>query len=158
MNGTKQKRSFHIGDILTITTDILVSPRLVEGIYDILNYMTGDDLMTHQLPRAAGVCKPHLLSQHPQLAQVDASGVNENNWQAWLAEQVAEYGEYLPVEPLGPVEYERKDPLDELREMRGNKPVILVSTEDDPAEVAGYIADELSNKAAPFSGTDFSNN
>lgn len=55
-------REFHIGDILSITTERLVSPRLIEGVYDILNYMTGDNLMTHQLPRASRHCAPYLYS------------------------------------------------------------------------------------------------
>lgn len=34
-------RQFHISDILTITSGRLVSSRHMDGIYDILNYMTG---------------------------------------------------------------------------------------------------------------------
>lgn len=45
-------KTFHLGDILTITTGRLVSPRHMEGVYDILNWMTGEDLLvTHQIPR-----------------------------------------------------------------------------------------------------------
>lgn len=68
-------RNFHIGDILSITTGRLVSPRRMDGVYDILNYMTGDDLFTHQLIRAAEECAPALREQHPDLTDVDAGGV-----------------------------------------------------------------------------------
>ena len=61
---------FHIGDVLSITTGKMVSPTGMDGIYKILNFMTGEDLYTHQLPRAMRVCAPHLLQQHPQLAEV----------------------------------------------------------------------------------------
>ena len=64
-------RHFHIGAILSVTTGRLVAPNGIEDVYSILNHMTGDNLFTHQLPRAGEECKPWLLRQHPQL--VDAS-------------------------------------------------------------------------------------
>ena len=56
-------RRFHIGDILSITTGRLVSPRGVDGINDILCYMTNDSPYTTQLGRFAEECLPHLEKQ-----------------------------------------------------------------------------------------------
>lgn len=109
-------KKFHIGDILSITTGRLVSPRLMEGMYDILGYMSGEQLWTHQLPRVSRECKPYLLEQHPQLKDVDASNVTPENHKAWLAEQVAKFGEELPVSRLPWEAHERIDPLSELAE------------------------------------------
>jgi hypothetical protein len=64
-------RQFHISDILSITTGYLVSNRKMDGVYDILNFMTGEMLFTHQLPRAADECTPHLLRQYPILGSVN---------------------------------------------------------------------------------------
>lgn len=111
-----EARNFDLGDILSVTTGCLLSPRHMSGIYDILNFMTGDNLMTHQLPRACRECEPVLLLQHPQLAGVDASGVTSENHLARLAAWKAEFGESLPVEPCGPGVHERIDPLSELAE------------------------------------------
>ena len=61
-------KTFHLGDILSVTTSRLVSPRHIDGVYDILNWMTGDNLFTHQLPRASRECEGPLLAQHPDLA------------------------------------------------------------------------------------------
>lgn len=108
-------KQFHLGDVLTITTGNLVSPRHIQGVYEILNFMTGDNLYTHQLPRARRECRGPLLEQFPQLAEVDASGVDQNNWRDWLAEQVDKYGEYLWVATL--TEYTHIDPLLELETM-----------------------------------------
>ncbi len=108
-----QTKKFHIGDILTITMGHLVSPRHIKGVYDILSFMTGDILFTYQLPRAADECKPYLLRQHPQLAETDASGVNEDNYDRWIAEQVRKYGEYLPVNPI-PID---DHPIEEIEEL-----------------------------------------
>lgn len=119
-----------MGDILSVTTGRLVSSRHMEGIYDILDFMTGENLFTHQLPRASRECKPHLLKQHPQLAEVDASGVNQDNWEEWLTKQVNKYGEQLPVTPLPEGMYEVKDPIQEVQEMMPRGEVIVVNVDD----------------------------
>lgn len=113
---TKTKR-FHIGDVLSVTTGRLVSARHMEGVYDILNYMTGESLFTHALIRAAEVCAPVLLQQHPDLADVKAEGITKENWRAWLDEQIARFGEYRKVVPLKAGVYEAKDPITELIDM-----------------------------------------
>jgi hypothetical protein len=85
-------KSFHIGDILSITTGKLVSPNHIDGIYKILDFMTGDQLFTHQLPKASEECKPFLVAQMPWLAEISAEEVNEKNWETWLTEIVQKYG------------------------------------------------------------------
>ncbi len=119
-------KKFHLGDVLSITTGRLVSPRHIDGVYDILGFMTGESLFTHQLPRAGDACKPALFEQHPQLKDVDASNVNEKNYKQWLAEQVAKYGEKLSVSPLVNGKWEAKDPIEELSEMAPNAKDISV--------------------------------
>jgi len=109
-------RDFHITDILTVTTGNLVSSRHMDGVYDILNYLTGDNLFTHQIPRALTECAPPLLRQHPQLAAADTSGVTPENLPVRTAEWVAAFGEMLPVAPLPQGAHEFIDPILELAE------------------------------------------
>jgi hypothetical protein len=112
------RRAFHLGDILSITTGKLVAPRGMDAVYDILNFMTGESLYTHQLPRAAEACKPALIGQHPQLADADASGVGDpTTAHDFLRVQIATFGEFLDVEPLLPNAYVAMDPLEELATM-----------------------------------------
>lgn len=120
-------KTFTLGDVLSITTGRLVSPRHIDGVYDILNHMTGDNLFTHQLPRASNECKPYLLEQFPQLKDVDASGVNSENWKSWLAEQVAKYGDEFKVAPLPKDAHEFIDPLSELAEKIHPDKIITVN-------------------------------
>lgn len=124
-------RDFHIGDVLSITGDKLVSPRLIEGVYDILNFMTGDNLYTHQLPRAMRECRPYLLQRHPQLADVDESTVTEETWRAWLDEQIARFGETLPVSPLPEHAHEVIDPMSELAEKVHPDRIIVIDSGAD---------------------------
>lgn len=62
MNETKE---FTIGAVLSATTGILLCP--LGDLYAILNWMTGEDLMVHQLIRAGKRARPALLKQHPFL-------------------------------------------------------------------------------------------
>jgi hypothetical protein len=57
------------------------------------------------------------LEQFPQLANVDASGVNTQNHEAWLAEQVAKFGEECDVKPIPKGSHEFKNPISEILEM-----------------------------------------
>ena len=124
-------RTFHLGDVLTITTGRLVSPRHVDGIYDILNFMTGDNLFTHQLPRAMDECQGPLLAQHPDLAEVEVPELDgEAEVIAWLAVQVERYGETRQVAPLGADEHTYIDPFTEIRKMAPHAAVITVVVPD----------------------------
>jgi hypothetical protein len=124
-------REFHISDVLSVTTGKLVSTRRMEGVYDILNYMTGDTLWTHQLPRANDECAPWLLRQHPALAEVDASAVRDPaTAEAFVVEMVARFGERLSVAPIPKDDHVRRDPVEEAVAMVGAERVIVVDPSD----------------------------
>ena len=110
---------FHLGDILSVTTGRLLSPTKMSGVYEILNYMTQDDLFTTQLPRAAVECRPSLVKRYPWLEEIDDS--DDIDWQAswkeWLADKVAKHGEYHEVEPISPEDHEVIDVISELLRM-----------------------------------------
>lgn len=107
---------FHLGDVLTVTTDVFLAPDGVDSLYKLLNHMTGDNLYTHQLPRAAAECKPELLRQHPDLAEIvpPATFNGEEHVWRWLAEQTDRYGTHRDVRPMAEGDHTHIDPLDEL--------------------------------------------
>lgn len=134
-------KQFHLGDILSITTGRLVSPRHIDGVYDILGFMTGESLFTHALPRASDVCKPFLLSRYPQFSGESMAkeltrlsellkGTNRDDSMAvvnsWLKELGAVYGEMHDVESLPKKAYEAKHPAQELVDMGVNPEKIVV--------------------------------
>lgn len=128
-------RTFDLGDVLSITTGRLVSPRHMDAIYDLLNFMTGDNLFTHQLPRASEECAPRILEQHPDLADVPVPEQfdDEAHVLRWLAEQIDRFGATRELRPLRPGDHTRIDPLVELRMMAPDKPVIVVEAPEDGA-------------------------
>ena len=132
-------KKFHLGDILSITTSHLVSPTSMDGVYGILNFMTGDDLFTHALPRACRVSRPYLLAEYEWLTEIDASGVGPRNWEEWLAEQIAKYGEYHIIYPILREDHEIVDPIEELKRMGiDESKIITVDVDDDEEPISPY--------------------
>lgn len=137
-----QTKEFHLGDVLSITTGRLVSPRHIDGVYDILNFMTGDNLFTRQLPRASDECKPYLVEQFPQFAATEMKPVlaelgdalkskgrkakTEKVVADWLAKQVVKYGEMFAVKPIPTNAHEVKNPIAEAAEMMGGPEKVIV--------------------------------
>jgi hypothetical protein len=113
--------TFDLGAVLSVTTSVLLCP--LDELYEILNFMTGDNLFTHQLPRASRVCGQQILQQHPGLEIVDASGVTRENWETFLSEQKHLFGDAVPLVPL--TDWEYKDPVDEATEMVGEEKVTI---------------------------------
>ena len=99
-----QIEKFHLGDILSITTGLILSPTHLDGIYRILNFLTGTTLYTPEIPRATDECRPWLLQQFPQLRNVNVSDVNADNCAQVVAELVSEFGEFHSVQRMPPKE------------------------------------------------------
>lgn len=126
-------KAFDLGDILSITTGMLVSPRRMTGVYEILNWMTDDNLFTHQLPRATVAMRPILLAQHPQLAVIEVPTLDATTAVDWLTAQKQRFGETLPVEipPRGSWRYQGA--MEELEAMVGKDRILPISTDEtDP--------------------------
>lgn len=125
---------FHLGDILTITTGALVSPDHMDGVYRILNHLTGDSLFTHQLPAACDAMRPVLVAQFPDIAIVEAPTFSGPEQVApWLAEQVAKFGEWHEVTAPSSAPWGEHDAIQELVDMVGKDRVIVVENPDAEA-------------------------
>lgn len=124
---TANSKLFHLGDVLSVTDGRLMSPRHMDGIYEILNFMTGDSLFTHQLPRAMKECQPYLLKQFPQLSGISFGPVTKENFDSVLEDLCAEYGEHLLVERLPKDAHEFIDPMSELAEKVQPSKILTVS-------------------------------
>lgn len=122
MDNTTKK--FSLGAVLSVTTGVLLCP--IGDVYAILNYMTGDNLFTHQLGRASMECGPSLRTQIPAIADETASGVDGTNWQQWLAEAAQRYGAEFDVSPLPAHAHEFIDPISELAEVVHPDRIIVV--------------------------------
>lgn len=111
-------KDFPIGAVLSVVTGRLVSENHMAGVYEVLNFMSGESLYTHQLPRVSSEAEPIILAMHPQLAEAkaEAEQVNGENWRQWLGTWTARYGKMIAVPQMNIAEHERIDPLSELAE------------------------------------------
>jgi hypothetical protein len=132
--------TFATGDLLSITTKRLLSPDGVDGIYRIVDYVTGVSHFTHQLPRGADAIEPWLIEQHPWLASVTSGfesltdSTSAEDVRAAVSAVSDEHGEFHVVEPLPAGRYVSRDPVVELVEMIGADrvvPIILEEPEKD---------------------------
>lgn len=123
-------KRFHLGDVLSITTGRLVSPDQIGGIYNILGWMSGKDLHTHQLPRVGEEATPTLLAAFPELADIEVpEDINAETLDAWLKSLEPKYGTYRDVPRMPEGEHFRIDPLLELQHKVGADNVIVVGKE-----------------------------
>ena len=113
-------RRFHIGDILSITTGRLVSPRGVEGIYDILGYMTDDSPYTTQLGRFAEECLPYLEQQlgetikpYSEVPEEIKDNLSLYKWLLGVSEKMGD-DPFLKVDKIGEDNHAVMDPVTEL--------------------------------------------
>jgi hypothetical protein len=123
-------KAFHISDVLSAYSGYLVSTRHMAGVYEVLNFLTQDNLFTHQLPRAMDECKGWLKKQHPQLDNIDCAGLTPDTLPAWVEQVVAKYGETLEIKPLPKDAHEYRDPIEEAESMVGADRVIVIRGED----------------------------
>ena len=114
---------FPIGAILTVTHGKLMCD--IGQVYKILNFMTGDNLYTHQLSRVFEECKPAIMRQHPHLTDwID--DVDGGNVLARLADAERQFGKSLPIATLADGDHERIDALSELAERIHPDNIIVV--------------------------------
>ena len=111
------KQTFSTCALLTVTTGTLLVP--VKDLYEILNFMTGTSLFTHQLPRASDWAGPLLLAQHPHLAEIDLPTFVGDNDDRLL--QLRVFADSLSPPTLEverpPATFVIKNPIRELEEM-----------------------------------------
>lgn len=136
MDTPSSPRRFPLAVILNFADGRLLTK--VEDLYTFANYMTGDDLMTHQLPRAFREIQPVLEAQLPFLASsqfvkdkeiltrsLDGAPNKRAVIDDWLKDMAGSYGAEHEVAPLA--DWMRQNPISELIQMREGKEGIIVA-------------------------------
>lgn len=90
----------------------------ISGVYDVCNWMTGESVFTHQIPRVCREARSVMIARQPDLddAVRESELVTQDNWQDWLATWIQRYGETIDVPKMTADQHERIDPLSELAE------------------------------------------
>jgi hypothetical protein len=127
-----ETKEFPTADVLGTITGKLLGD--IGGIYLVLNWMTGESVFTHQLPRISREARPVILALRPELQQAidEAEQVNRENVLEWRDRWNARYGTFISVPKFATEMHERIDPISELAEMvRPEKIVVISSSERD---------------------------
>jgi hypothetical protein len=115
----RRTKLFPVDAVMSTVTGILVSQGGIGCVYEVLNWMTGESVYTHQIPRISREAVPVMLSLYPdmQAAIDEADQVNGDNWRDWLATWTGRYGAEIAVPVMNIAEHERIDALSELAEV-----------------------------------------
>ncbi len=116
----KDYRQFDLGAILNITTNRIFTN--MNDVCEVLNYLTGDDIFIHQLPRVMQVAQPYVLSIYPELTGVGGDiAINSfEDAKTFVDAQKKIYGNQLPLTPMSKTNgYFYIDPLEEADRIKG---------------------------------------
>jgi hypothetical protein len=124
-----QTKDFPTLDVLSTATGVLVSEGGIGGVYEVLNWMTGESVFTHQIPRIGREAAPVLLAAHPTLAAAyqEAKQITPKNWRWFASLWLGRYGATIAVPKFMPVDHEKIDPLSELVEKVHPDNIIVVT-------------------------------
>lgn len=119
-------KAFPTEDVLSTITGILIGG--IGGVYEVLNWMTGENVYTHQIPRISREAQPVVVAAHPELAAAvaEADQVNPENWQAWRDLWLGRYGRTIDVPKFNADAHERIDPLSELAEIMPPDRIVVI--------------------------------
>jgi hypothetical protein len=111
-----ETKEFATASVLSTITGRLVSD--IGAVYEVCNWMTGESVFTHQLPRIGREARPVIVAAHPQIQQAldEAENVTTDNWRQWLQTWEDRYGPTISVPKFTAETHESIDPLSELAE------------------------------------------
>ncbi len=111
-----ETKQFATADVLSTITGRLMGE--IGGVYEVLNWMTGESVFTHQLPRISREATPVVLATHPLLAQAveEAEQVSPENFKQWRQTWEDRYGPVIAVPKFTANTHEHIDPMSELSE------------------------------------------
>lgn len=119
--------AFPTSDVLGTITGRLLGE--IDGIYRVSEFMCGEPVWTHQLPRVGLEIRPVVLRQHPELEPViaEAEAVTPENWQEMLTGWIERFGPEITLSPMDENDHQRIDPLSEAAEMIHPDRIVVVS-------------------------------
>lgn len=115
----RDTRHFTLAQILNVTTGILCTK--IGDVYELLDFMTGDSLMTHQLGRGSDQVRPYIFNRHPQLRGITADMVSGKEYKSKVEKLVKVYGNDFGLYPIADGEYVGQEPMSELVNMISKK-------------------------------------
>lgn len=133
-------RAFQTDILLSITTGRLLCE--FSDMHQCAEYLAGEPVWTHQFAYKAfnDELAKAVLSQHPDLADVDPETITTENWEARRAEFIRRFG---PTRKLTPIRGGAKTTKAAMVEpLRGKKVIVVRASGDGSAGEASQVEPE----------------
>ena len=113
----QEARRFPLLVALSAATGILMVDSF-SAVHECIEFVAGEPVFTHQIPRVGDEVAASCLAQHPQLAPAyaEAEQINRGNYAAFAQKWLDEYGPELRLRPMTEDEHERRDFMSEALE------------------------------------------
>ncbi len=123
---TIEAKAFPTVDVLSTITGRLMGG--IGGVYQVLNWMTGESVFTHQLPRIGREAVPVLLALHSTLQQAldECDQVTPENYEEWRDRWLDRYGPEIAVPKFTADDHEYRSPLSELAESVHPSKIVVI--------------------------------
>jgi hypothetical protein len=121
---SEKVKKFPVEAVLTVAYDKLLCD--IGIVYEICNFLSGDNLYTHQLPRAHRILSPWIFEQYPMLRNWDETPINNQNYREYVELARQRFGDSLMVTRISRDRWTHIDPLEEIGAMVGDKNIIVV--------------------------------
>lgn len=140
---TETRKKFSTEAVLAVYTGRLVCP--IQGVYDVVSHLTGNDVYTHQIPRLMAPCKTAIAEQIPQLHRKDVTRIIDSlpirlqkstqdqinaEIAAWCADVRNMLGNSLTLTPMEDAVFWQTDPVESARDVAGDKVIACNLRED----------------------------
>lgn len=117
-----ETRQFSVGAVISAGTGRLACD--MGELYDILDWLLKDSLMTHQLPGAARTAKPFLHEQFPWLAGLNLPEGGGADFTDAVMAATESYGPKVDVPRMPNPMWKVANALQDLADIAGSRPII----------------------------------
>jgi len=135
------KHDFDLGDVLSVTTGKLVTPRLMDSVYDVMGFVSGDpEIATIGVPMMIDQVRASILEQHPQLAGITApprpEGLEQEKiadfYFKWVDDQKEVLGDKISLTPMPvPMSISQEDQIEYISARNQNAIIRAISADGE---------------------------
>lgn len=139
------KQTFPLWKLVQISTGILLfEDDAMDAVYEVMNFMTQQDLSTASLPSAMNESRPWLLQQCPFLANINLLTKQPKEYYTEaIKAAVAKYGDEHTIAPIPADDIQRHNPFEDAYDINPNIKTLGFNT--DTGDVSSVEIDEDGN-------------
>lgn len=133
-----ETKEFPTLDVVSVATGILVGE--LYPMYDVMEWMLDDVLMTHQMGNASRTLQPYLEVQHPWLAELELPAGDIPELLRITQDIVDEHGDSLIVERPENPEWVRGNAISDMFQLVDKDKVIPVTVPEYSVDLSTTVA------------------